>query len=380
MAVLLSEVVCPGALLSPGQSSEVCVHADLSKQSGVSVTKAAVSISFSHVRRFDDVAVSFVSPLNKTFQFIRGNCFGAVGCGETPYLDFSFAIVPPSLKSGVPVSLCQSTGDYSAIDSAKLSQELSVSASALGRWSVQVSAGSQVLNVTRVSILFETSSLQVFIGQSAASSLYWTSDSSLTAAAPGFVSQPQQSGGGWGRNVTVAASSHIDSTCLFSYPDLIIHNTSSVIRSNSNTGSSSIALLGRYFANADSSARCRYMQTSSSLTRWSSDKSMTCHSACAAAEQRSLAVSMQSSSVAQSPMNLARIFAAPVFTASVSDSPIAAASGAALIRVLGASFGMWDTTLRLRFRPSGTAAGATAWAQGSAICVATKSSTSLRGV
>jgi hypothetical protein len=232
-------------------------------------------ILFYNVRRFDDVTVSFISPLNKTFQFIRGNCFGCVGCGETPYLDFSFAIVPPSLQGNVPTSLCQSSGDYSAIDSSKLSQELSVSASALGRWSVQVSAGSQALNISRVSIVFETSSLQVFVGKSAFDSLSWISDSSLTAVAPGFLSQPQESAGGWGRNVSVTASSQIDSKCLFAYPDPVIGNISYFNRTN--TGSSLIALIGRYFANADPSARCRFLQTSSVLTRWSSDTGVLCH-------------------------------------------------------------------------------------------------------
>jgi len=290
-------------------------------------------------------------------------------------LNFAFPIVPASLQDNVPTSLCRSSGEYSVIDGAKLTQELSAAASALGRWTVRVHAGSQALYVSSVSIVFETSSLQLFVGSSAVSSLSWTSDSALSAVLPGYLSQPQESAGGWGRNVTVSASSEIDSKCLFSYPDPLIHNIS---QSNfPTTGSSFMSLFGQYFSNVDSSVRCRYLQSSSVLSRWSSDSSIMCHSVSAGLQHGLIAISIEASALAQYPIPSSRFDAGSVVQTPSNASPTAATTGGIFAKMFGASFGMWDSCLRLRLKPVGSAAGATEWAHDSSISILTKRSPAL---
>jgi hypothetical protein len=199
------------------QTAEICVTEELSKfqDSPVPITAATVSISFTDVFRLDDVSASIVSPISKSFFLMRNSCFGCFqNCGQSPDSKFSFQ-VPPAIGFGrLPQFLCRNQGDYEALDSSELLQQLGIFSS-MGRWSVRVTSGSQPLNVSRTYIKFETSTIQVHIGASSASALVWIADSSVVATAPGYQPQPQSSAAGWGRNIAVTASDESNRTCLF---------------------------------------------------------------------------------------------------------------------------------------------------------------------
>jgi hypothetical protein len=118
----------------------------------------------------------------------------------------------------------------------------------MGVWSLNVSTGSETLNISSASIFFKTANLEFRIETSSVSSLVWFSDSSASMKAPGYVDAPgAESSSGFGRDRTVAASSSglsSPSTCTYSYPDPSV--TSAIFaQSLSASGSTRVQLHGR---------------------------------------------------------------------------------------------------------------------------------------
>jgi len=372
VALVDRNVGCLGSItMGPGQVLDVCISDKLSDALGASVTQAIFGISFADVKRFDDVSVSIVSPRQKEFYLLRGNCFGAIECGSLRGLGFVFQILPLSFKGTPPDSLCKSQGEYSAPNASEPFQELRSASTALGRWSVRVYSGSQPLNITDVSILFKTSSLNVYIGESPASSFAWTSDSSITAAVPGFQSQHKQSASGWGRNHSIGSNGQFCRSCLFSYPDPEITNVSS---SWPSTGSAGIQVSGFHLSNVNPSLRSRIFASASGRTMWLSDTSATCFAPSKVSTSfRFVAVSIGNGVFASFAHGAGFRVEGPSIVRSNFSSAYFATTGSSCASIVGLNFGKWDSTLRSRlYAQVHSAASVTRWLQDSVASVATK--------
>jgi len=373
-AVVVREVVCSGGTVPAMQSAEICANDLLLqfRESPVPITEAAVRISFTDVFRLDDVSLSIVSPSGKTFMLMRNNCFGCFeNCGQSRDATFSFQ-VPPAVGVGqVPQFLCQTLGDYVALDGPDLFQQLGM-VSSFGRWSVRVIAGSQALNISRVSIKFETSTIQVRIGASDVGTLAWIAESSVIATAPGYQPQPQPSAAGWGRHIAVTASDEFNRTCFYSYPDPAI-NTVTNRDLGLGTGSNLISVTGRYFANADSSVQLRFFATLCVRSSWASDTSVNCHSPKISKLAYVLAISVKSSAVAIFPLNTSLpAFSLMPITATYSNTTIVPMTGGNHAIIAGFAFGMWDSSLQARIDSKHSAASVTKWLHDSSIALSTK--------
>jgi hypothetical protein len=357
------------------QTADMCTHDDLStfRDSPVPISVAAVSISFADAVRLDDISVSLISPRGRNFFLMRNSCFGCFkNCGQTRDSLFSFQCPPALGLDSVPKSLCPNYGDYSALDDLDLREELTLGTS-MGRWFVRVSSGSQPLNVSRVYMKFETSSMQVHIGVSAVSGLTWTADSSVTLIAPGYQLSPHPSAAGWGRNMTVSASPLSYESALFSYPDPEIGNALNRDL-GLGTGSNLISLTGRYFANVYSSLRSRLFSTVCVHTSWTSDTSVHCHTPEVATHARAFYVSVESSAVAAYSLNLSlaafRLLPITTTNASSLTMPMTGLHHASFV---GSAFGMWDSSFHVRVKRGKSAASVTKWLHDSAIALSYKS-------
>lgn len=114
-AVVTREVFCSRRIMSPMQTSDICINSELSKfrDSPVPISVAAVKISFADAVRLDDVSASLVSPTCRSFVLMRNSCFGCFeNCGQSRDSVFAFQSPPALGMNRVPPFLCQNYGDY----------------------------------------------------------------------------------------------------------------------------------------------------------------------------------------------------------------------------------------------------------------------------
>jgi hypothetical protein len=206
LAVVPRTRSCSAALLQPNTDSAVCNSSDLdTREAGVTVAEAAVSVAFSDPLRLDDVIVSLRSPSGRQFKLMQNKCFGALPCSGG--VAFRFQILPIVQLPGVPSQVCPSSGNYLPDDVNLLRLEL-LSPSARGTWGLRVASGARILNVSLASLFFKTAILDARFGNLSVTSLEWFSDSGLSMNAPGYQNASgTESSSGWGRNHTVAAFS-----------------------------------------------------------------------------------------------------------------------------------------------------------------------------
>jgi hypothetical protein len=350
-------------IVSKYSSAFICNSSDLNiRDAGITVTEAEVSIAFTDTSRLDDVIVSLLSPQGKEYALMRSKCFGALPCGPMNSVAFKFQILPITQSSvSVPLVSCPSSGTY-VPDSNDINSLRSVLSSyaVIGTWSLRVTTGSQIQNITSASLYFKTATLEFQIDNALVESLVWMSDSSVSMKAPSYqVVEGTDSSSGWGRNRSVIGlSSGIKSPSftVFSYPDPILATTSGVDAYLS-SGSARVQLTGRYFSNTDSLPRARVGRSICVATRWQSDTAVTCMQWPSIGSIRSLALSVEKSAVAITNVSFLCVTAQ---NGIVNSSSTSATTSASLITVAGAGFGLWDSSLRSRMTWS-SSADATVW-------------------
>jgi hypothetical protein len=291
---------------------------------------------------------------------------------NTRVSSFSFRIPSAAGTDTVPEFRCRQQGQYTALQGNAIQQELGLRSS-MGRWFVRVSSGSELLNITEIDVTFETSTLNIKMGATAVSSLVWTSDSAVLAAAPGYRRATREGASGWGRNVSItASSSDFSSACLYSYPDPVIKDVAMRERI-SVTGSFSLLFAGFYFVNVDSSHKSRFMATTCLQSLWSSDTSVRCRAPKISIRERMVSVSIENSAVAELIQNLTRseLHTKPVIISHMYSSSVPF-TGSYSITLVGLAFGTWDSSCKVRLRAS--ASSVTQWLQDTAISVASKRS------
>jgi hypothetical protein len=334
LAAFSSEFICNSSVLNV-------------QDEGVTVTEAAVSVTFSHTTRLDDVVISMISPQQKEYTLMRGKCFGALPCAPSSSVSFTFQILPISQSvMNVPLMLCPSSGIYVPdMNDVMMLRSNMISHTAIGNWSLRVTCGAQNQNVSSASFHFKTANLEVQIDNSSTTSLEWFSDSSLMMKAPGHQEhQGSESSSAWGRNrtVTVLASGiRTPSSCLYSYPDPVLNGTSGDATYLS-SGNTLITLNGRYISNANPSPLARMGRSSCLITRWQSDTSLTCIQPPSIGSTAHLAATIYRSAVA----NMSSSFS---FFQRFGDAALFVTTTAATsVTVVGSGFGAWDSSVRAR--------------------------------
>ena len=351
------------AVLSQYSSAFVCNSSDLNiRVAGITVTEAAVSIVFSDTSRLDDLTILLRSPQGKEYTLMQSKCYGALPCGPSNSVAFNFQILPISqLIADVPLVGCPLSGTYTPhANDVSLLRSALLSNSAIGDWSLRVVTGSQNQNVTSSSLYFKFATLEFQIGNSSATSLVWFSDSSVSLKAPGYQdAQGAESSSGWGRNRTVAGLSsgfQSPSSCVYSYPDPVIKSASGAVAYLS-SGDTRVQLVGSYFSNTNSNPRARMGLSVCVVTLWLSDTSLTCTQSPSLGSIRSFALTVERSAVAQFNSSLAFL---PTQNGIINCSSVTALTASSLVTIVGAGFGVWDSSVRTRMT-SLSLADATAW-------------------
>jgi hypothetical protein len=362
LAVIPRTTSCPNTTISSKTSAFICNSSDLNiRDTGMTVTEASVSVVFSDVSRLDDVIISLWSPQGKNFILMRMKCFGALSCGPLNSVAFDFQILPMSSWSEVPLVHCPSKGNYisDASDISHLRSAL-LSHTAMGNWSLHITTGTQNQNIESATIYFKTANLDFQIGNSSASSLVWFSDSSVSMKAPGYMdAEGLESSSGWGRNRTVTGLSsglQSPSSCVYSYPDPVVLG-SSLTSSYSASGSSNIQLVGRFFANANSKPRGYAGSSLCATTQWWSDTALTCTLSPSLGVFKKFAVTVDRSAAAVFNSSLLYV---PATNGIFNSFVVSAVTAASPITIVGAGFGSFDSTLRVRMTTL-SQAYATAW-------------------
>lgn len=329
-------------------SSSFCNSSDL--DTALTVTEAAVTVTFSGTSRLDDVVISLISPQQVVYTLMRNKCYGALPCGQLNSVTFKFQILPISQSIlTVPVMMCPSSGTYLPEENDVISlRQVLLSHNAIGTWSLRVTSGALNQNVTSASLYFKTAILDFKIGDSTVSSLSWFSDSSVMMNAPGHQSaEGIDSSVGFGRNRPVTGlSSGLKgpSSCVYSYPDPALMNVSGASEYVS-SGSTKVQLVGRYYSNANPCPRARMGFTVCAGTRWQSDTALTCIQAPAVGIVHNFALTVEKSAVAR--LNSAE-FVVNRRNGLIDGALVFVMTAASCVTVIGAGFGNWDSSLHSR--------------------------------
>ncbi len=354
--------ICSNITISSNSSSFVCKSSALNlRGTGVAVTEAFVSVVFLDVSRLDDVIVSLWSPERVEYTLMQRKCFGALPCGTSTLMSFTFQIHPVALLE-VPVEKCPSSGTYSPnSNDVNMLRLALLSNTAIGDWSLRVTAGSQILKVASASMFFKTATLDFEIGNSSVAALVWFSDSSVSMKAPGYQnSHGIDSSSGWGRNRSVGGFSSglkLSSSCLYSYPDPSINNITGVAAYSASC-SLKVMLIGRFFSNTDSTSRARVGISTCTITRWNSDTTVSCTRSPSLGSIRSFALTLDKSAVAAFNSSFV-CFLAPIISGNITSMVAITASW--LVSVVGKGFGAWDSSARLRLSRRHSSASTTLW-------------------
>jgi hypothetical protein len=358
LAVVSRTTSC-AAILPPNAISNICNSSALdTRDSGVTVTEASVSVSFSRPARLDDVTILMLSPHGAEFKLMQSKCFGSLPCPPVDVVSFNFQILPVGQLQSVPLLLCPSSGSYIPDDAATLRQALS-SQYATGVWALRILTGSLMQNISFARILFKTASLEFRIANLPVTSLVWYSDSSMSMKAPGYLDvQGTESSSGFGRNCTVSAfSSGIlsPSSCIYSYPDPAVV---SIIYDNlfSSSGSTRVQLFGQHFSNVNSKPKVRAGLSSCVATQWLSDTSLTCNQLPSLGRIRRFTLSVEKSAIAGISTSYV-----PSQSVLSNDTFVPAQTATSLVIIGGSGLGMWDSSVRVRHTNSFSAATATIW-------------------
>ncbi len=329
-------------------SSSFCNSSDLN--TGLTVTEAAVSVTFSGTSRLDDVVISLLSPQQVVYTLMRNRCYGALPCGPLNSVTLNFQILPISQSIlNVPVMMCPSSGTYLPEENDVISlRKVLLSHNAIGTWSLRVTSGALNQYVTSASLYFKTAILDFKIGDSTASSLSWFSDSSVMMNAPGYQNaEGIDSSYGWGRNRSVTGlSSGLKgpSSCVYSYPDPALMNVSGASEYVS-SGSTKVQLVGRYYSNANPSPRARMGFSVCAGTRWQSDTALTCIQAPSTGIVYNFALTVENSAVARLSSTE---FVVNRRSGLIDGALVFVMTSASCVTVIGTGFGTWDSSLHSR--------------------------------
>jgi hypothetical protein len=243
--------------LEPHQEHAL-IASDVFMQDAI-VSSMAVEVEFLNASRLDDIRV-ILKTRQSEVVLLSSQCFGCARLGNGLTLHFS-----DDAKSPAPSLLCDESTAYKPLLRSMKSLFLDT-----GLLQLFVIAGSTPLSITTASVSAELRLVDVTVSEQLASSVVWTSDSSLVVSLP--------PGAGPNHTVSVQASGQSSNKLGgLSYPLPRVHP--SKVSDLASTGMAMIEIVGRFFSYRSATLSIRLAVTSCSGSTWISDVSVICRNA-----------------------------------------------------------------------------------------------------
>ena len=260
-----------GKRLEPLEKS-VLIASDILMQDAV-VSSMSVEVEFFNATRLDDVQVALKTQ-EREVVLLSSQCFGCTRSGNSVTLHFS-----DDGKSPAPTLLCDERSTYRPLLSSMKSLFVST-----GFLQLFVIAGSTPLHIAAASINAELRLVDVSVSKQLASSMLWTSDSSLV-----FLLPP-----GAGPNQTVGVQAGGQSSNMLrglSYP--LPQIQPSKISDLAASGMALIEIVGQYFSYRSATVSVRFAGTTCPSTTWISDVTVICRNAAGGGSLRGVIASVE---------------------------------------------------------------------------------------
>ena len=260
-----------GKRLDAHQNS-VLITSDIFMQAAV-VSSMTVEVEFLNATRLDDVQL-VLKTQQREVVLLSSQCFGCTRSGDSLTLYFSDDGSNPA-----PTLLCHERTPYKP-----LLNPMKLLYATTGLLQLFVFAGSTPLSIATATIRAELRLLNVLVSQQLASSVSWTSDSSLEFSLP--------PGAGPNQTVGIQASGQYSNVLGgLSYPLPQIRPTK--ISDVATTGMALIEIFGRYFSYRSATVSVQLAHTSCSSSTWISDVSVTCRNAAGGGSLKGIVTSVE---------------------------------------------------------------------------------------